>query len=1292
MCAEKTRVIEHDWRWMFSPDILSRAEQLVREGRYRDLYCDDRMATVIVGPRYNESNPRISSCPTCYSAGWDKKWLSCTCAASMARQSRRNRYWDVFEDYGSQTCVHEALLLILWEKKHGPWKFEESEAEKKARLRREAEEKEQLRIKLLVEHEQRRREVLRRAEGLIAADPKVFIDRNCADTKDCFFDLTLPEGLFKTSVYSVKRAGELLEGIKDTDVEPSIHYGKTGEQELQVRLMMPDNLIPNERNEVELTVGRKGLLSHYCSCRRRAYYYGSTFETAVMTPLCEHELALFVKTSEYVSIHNPGDATDKKAKDFLSLLDREAILLPDDKKAAEPLKKKDIIIEPVVTIGDESPGLSFKIGQGNNRMYQLKSLRAFADALEGETVLNLGKNCVIDFAGSDFTDESQPWIGFLMQKISDNESANEHLVGGRRWYSGSVKVSLTNREILEGATLDRFYDIMEGHECALADKNGKPGRIRVGHKSVHMEIRISPLKSATGRKLGIEVNGVMPMLIKGSMDSYMLDHTALSRISREEERALRPFERVSDPSGRIHFTIGLDNIAEFYYRVVPMLEERQFIDLYDEAGEEIGEVLPPEGKFTLKLDSDDDRIMCGASVSYGDEELELPGPMAQDGQYRDLKQEDRVIKGVTRYFPYYEQDKGFFFCEKNDENAFKLLDEGIDELNRYGKVLGTDAFHKIKLRPAPVVSVGVRIESNLLDLEVATKDISPSELIEILESYRRKKKYYRIKSGEYLSLSDNEAFDDIIGLADGLNVSTKELLSGDFKMPAYRALYLDKLLEEHEALAEERDRTFSTLIKNFKSIRDAEYELPKGLKGELRNYQTYGYKWLSTLAAAGFGGILADEMGLGKTIQTIALFEAMLEEGLTKPILVVCPASLVYNWQEEISRFAPDLRTAALTGTPTERKALAKSLGSFAQESSPHVCIISYDLLRRDIALYDKTEFKAVVIDEAQYIKNQKAAMTKAVKGLKAEKRFALTGTPIENRLAELWSIFDFLMPGFLYDYNRFLTQFETPIVKNKDEDASVKLRAMVKPFILRRLKNDVLKDLPEKLEEVRYAKMDEDQRTVYDAQVVKMKHFLEGEDKIKIFAELVRLREICCDPSLLFENYTGSSAKREACLELIESAIEGGHRMLVFSQFTSMLEILERELNDRSIPYYKITGSTAKEERLRLVHRFNDGDIPVFLISLKAGGTGLNLTGADVVIHYDPWWNLAVQNQATDRAHRIGQQNKVTVYRMIAKNTIEEKILELQEAKKDLAEEILSGEGQSIYTLSNEELLELLS
>ncbi len=473
---------------------------------------------------------------------------------------------------------------------------------------------------------------------------------------------------------------------------------------------------------------------------------------------------------------------------------------------------------------------------------------------------------------------------------------------------------------------------------------------------------------------------------------------------------------------------------------------------------------------------------------------------------------------------------------------------------------------------------------------------------------------------------------------------------------------------------------------------ESDFEVPAHLQCIMRNYQVFGHRWLRTLEKYGFGGILADDMGLGKTLQVISVLSAAKAEGDSGISLVVCPASLIYNWLEELSRFSPELNAVAVAGNQSERAGIIEKIQSY------DVAVTSYDLLKRDISLYEGIKFNYEIIDEAQYIKNHSTAAAKAVKVISSRVRYALTGTPIENRLSELWSIFDYLMPGFLYGYDTFRKELEAPIAKRSDAAATEKLRRMTSPFILRRLKNDVLKDLPDKIEEVRYAAFGSEQRRLYDAQVAYMKGMLEESDqsevsrnKIQVLAELTRIREICCDPSLIFEDYKGESAKRIACIDLVKSAIEGEHKILLFSQFTSMLELLERDLASEGIGYYKIIGSTPKQERVELVQAFNADKTPVFLISLKAGGTGLNLTGADVVIHYDPWWNIAAQNQATDRAHRIGQTKVVSVYRIIAKNSIEEKILELQESKKGLADEILSGELGGIGSMSREELLELL-
>ena len=434
-------------------------------------------------------------------------------------------------------------------------------------------------------------------------------------------------------------------------------------------------------------------------------------------------------------------------------------------------------------------------------------------------------------------------------------------------------------------------------------------------------------------------------------------------------------------------------------------------------------------------------------------------------------------------------------------------------------------------------------------------------------------------------------------------------------------------------------------------------------------------------------------MGLGKTLQVIAVLLAARQEGKVGTSLVVAPASLVYNWGEELRRFAPEINFALIAGNQEERTQKLEQYKNF------DVIVTSYDLLKRDIAHYEDKEFTYQIVDEAQYIKNHTTAAAKAVKAVTSRTRYALTGTPIENRLSELWSIFDYLIPGYLYGYDVFRNDFEAPIIKNEDQQSLERLQRMTAPFILRRMKENVLKDLPEKLEESRYVKFESSQQKLYDAQVVYMKQKIARQDaqefqknKMQILAELTKLRQICCDPGLCFENYNGDSAKLEACVELVNSALEGGHKVLLFSQFTSMLELLAGRLTQEETSFYSITGATPKEKRLQLVKAFNEDDTKVFLISLKAGGVGLNLTGADVVIHYDPWWNLAVQNQATDRAHRIGQTKKVVVYKLIAKGTIEEKIQELQESKRALSEQVIQGDAGQFAAMSKEDFISLLS
>lgn len=434
----------------------------------------------------------------------------------------------------------------------------------------------------------------------------------------------------------------------------------------------------------------------------------------------------------------------------------------------------------------------------------------------------------------------------------------------------------------------------------------------------------------------------------------------------------------------------------------------------------------------------------------------------------------------------------------------------------------------------------------------------------------------------------------------------------------------------------------------------------------------------------------------GKTIQMLSVIVDYVQNNKNrKASLVVSPSSLTLNWQNEAQKFAQGLKTLVINGTLTERKRKIEEIEQY------DLVITSYDLLKRDIELYIKKDyhFRYIIADEAQYLKNSNTQNAKSIKKVKADTRYALTGTPIENSLSELWSIFDFIMPGYLFNYKYFKTTYETPIIKDEDKKAMEKLRMLIEPFILRRNKKEVLTELPDKTITVLNNEMGEEQKRIYLTYLAQVKQEiaekieLDGYEKshMQILAALTRLRQICCHPSLFIQNYKDTSSKLEQCMEILQDATSSGHKILLFSGYTSMLEIIEKELKQKNITYFKLTGSTKVEERIELAEEFNKNpDIKVFLISLKAGGTGLNLTGADIVVHYDPWWNLSTENQATDRAYRIGQKNNVQVYKLITKNSIEEKIYELQQKKAELVDNMLSTKTSFINKLSKDEIMRL--
>ena len=750
--------------------------------------------------------------------------------------------------------------------------------------------------------------------------------------------------------------------------------------------------------------------------------------------------------------------------------------------------------------------------------------------------------------------------------------------------------------------------------------------------------------------------------------------------------------------------------AMFARTILPKLTEAGIgFDIPQEVAERMG----ADCQIEFYLDRDLQGITCEAVARYGDFVFQLvPTAKALRGVInpdsrskaalvkRDTARESFAVQVVRQLFPTWSSIDVARVREEDEQTILLLLTEGVDILRSVGQVFSTAAFDGMMMPSSPTVKVGLSIDSNLVEISPIANEVPMNEVGALLNSYRRNRRYHRFRDGTFVDLK-NADLHELDQIATDLDLDERQIDSGRITIPGYQAFLLDAQVDD-----DGKSESFVDYVNDVKIIDPKRYEVPSNLKNVLRPYQVEGFQWLSTLWDKGFGGILADEMGLGKSVQLLSLVEARKGSG---PALIVCPASLVYNWAAECEKFTQDLTIEVVAGTKAQRRKLIATVAQQWNNSTEtnetqqtDVVITSYDLLRRDVDDYADCRFALMALDEAQYIKNHATKLAKAVKQITAEHRFALTGTPIENRLSELWSIFDFLMPGLLGTYTKFREKYEQPIMAPGSEHSVMadKLQALVGLFIKRRLKKDVLTDLPDKFENVLTVKLEGEQRKLYAAHEQRLRATLTktkdadfNTKKIRILAEFTLLREICCDPRLVYADAKNASAKLDAICELVSTCMDEGRKVLVFSQFTSFLDLIGARLAEQGVDFYTITGETPKKRRVELVDEFNGNDVPVFLISLKAGNTGLNLVGASVVVHADPWWNAAAQNQATDRAHRIGQTQDVNVYQIVAKDTIEERILKLQEKKSEFAQQFTDCTASGgVGTLSKDDLLDLLA
>ncbi len=939
-------------------------------------------------------------------------------------------------------------------------------------------------------------------------------------------------------------------------------------------------------------------------------------------------------------------------------------LLQAFRSTAHPQLSEPGDIRLVPTLGFASDYLTLELAVGSRQLHPVPNIANLCQQVQNGETVTYGKRLSFRHTLTAFEPKSRQLLELVMRTVQ----IRSFLIQREFWSAGTV---LDEQQLsLPPEALDDFFDLFVGQSLKTTGPS-----VFFSTDTPHLCFNIR------GSNGGIELVTPAFQIFPGRKWQYLHTQDSLYRLEPDLAVHLSALQEQGGPNG-VFFQSG--DLPAFCNFILPVLQQCGTVEDNQKL---LSSYTPETPEIKIMLDTPDTNCLT-ASVSFVYDALETDAFDKTPPQpFRNLRLETEAVNLVSGWMPQLDAEQRTWCLQGSDEQIYAFLIDGLQQLADIGTLMCTDRFEGIR-RTRPKVSVGVSLISGLLEIKVESSEFPIDELEAVLASCRMHRRFHRLKNGVFLEL-DNDALKGLRELDETIGLSLSDIHNGTIRLPGYRAIEIDQAFSDDRSASFNRDGSFREMLRDFRSAEQNEFPLPQEMASVLRPYQRSGFRWLKTLEQYGFGGILADDMGLGKTIQMITFLMSAKQQGITHPALIVCPASLVLNWQDEFSRFAPGLSVLAVSGTSIYRRFQLNEADSY------DVLITSYDMLKRDIDQYELMTFSYCILDEAQYIKNHNTKSCQAARRVHAGCRFALTGTPVENRLSELWSIFDFLMPGYLSAYARFRDRFEIPIVKNQDQTAQERLGRLIEPFVLRRLKKDVLTELPSKTETVQYAILSGEQRKLYEANVYQTRKELEGatdRDRMQILAALTRLRQICCDPRLCIDNFSGESAKLELCMQLVSDAVASGHQLLLFSQFTSMLGLIEAELKEQNISYFILEGSTSKPRRAELVKRFNAGEASVFLISLKAGGTGLNLTAADIVIHYDPWWNLAAQNQATDRTHRIGQQNPVQVYQLIIKDSIEERILNLQAEKGALAESIIAFGTGSITTMSKEDLLSLLA
>ncbi len=975
------------------------------------------------------------------------------------------------------------------------------------------------------------------------------------------------------------------------------------------------------------------LASDQCSCK---------------VPGCEHVVCSMLNFTKEIN----ASVSRNKAKELKNELTR--VFSKNLQVDIGVLNTERIQIQPIIDI--ENLTISFRTG--SRKFYLIKNITEFLQTLDSESTYSYTQTFQIQNSISSYTENAQAVIQFLKYEL-DYNFYNQDTV--KYIEITSLNIDKTFELLLKFAkSKEKMYTkLPNGNLEELALIEHFPENI---YPEFLYELDF------TENNITLKNSDFDFQTLQGYRQGYVFKDNTILRLPNDFFSCLVNINEtfLNLKSGEINFTY--EEISDFLSFVFPYLKKYNLIEnTYVDKLFQYGYYdLVTKIYFDIKKKN----VLANVVFCYG--EQEIPYYSNENIPFRNQIKELEVVKTLN-FFNFL--DIGNSFVVSKDDDIFSFISSGFDTFKNLGEVFITDAvrryLHKLNdLSP----TVSIKSSNNLLSVDFDYADIDAKEMKQILDAFTKNKQFFRLENGEFINLQKNEVQE----LVELLHIS--EVEDETFYLPLSKSFSLENFTE----LKISKDSAFVDMILYIKNYQDIVLPL-NHISLDLRSYQKNGIQWLYSLYKNGLGGILADDMGLGKTIQTISLLSEIKAQQNSLKALIVVPTSVLYNWEQELQRTADNLTYTLVFGTQRTRSELIKF------ESD--VYIATFDTVRRDIKYYDK-EFDLLIVDEAQYIKNHNTQTSKAIKKINRKATFALTGTPIENSLSELWSIFNLCLPSLLGSFNNFNKNYIKSIVQYDNKDVMTLLKNQISPFILRRFKADVLTELPDKIESTITCDMTDEQEMIYNTFLLEARGEIYSGlqnhtmDTMSILSKITRLRQLACHPQLVNADYQKNSGKLDATLELLESVIEQGHRVIIFSQFTSMLKIISEKLtNNLNQTHFYLDGKTSSKSRVDMSARFNNGENNVFLISLKAGGVGLNLTGADVIIHFDPWWNPSVMEQATARAYRFGQKNTVQVFNIIARNSIEEKILKLQDSKRSIIDNVINDNAQTLGKLTQEDI-----